>query len=141
MEEQDPALASCSENQGPMILGVSYSLLAVPIITVILRLHLRFGLRHGLNSDDHTILASLVSRLLAPQSSTAIADCSSGRCHNWDRVFDQIGGRRTREAYLVPATGTVTPSIEMEHYRSDLEHRRNWPSQNIGVPLCAEDHR
>lgn len=44
-----------------MVLAVSHLLLAIAIITVILRIHLRFGLRHGIKSDDYTIVASLVS--------------------------------------------------------------------------------
>lgn len=60
MAESVQIPAACSENQGPMLLAVSYSLLTIAIITVILRLYLRLGLRNGINSDDYTILASLV---------------------------------------------------------------------------------
>lgn len=144
MEEKGPdlgRLALCSENQGPMILGVSYSLLAIAIVTVILRLHVRLGLRHGIKSDDYTILASLVSQKSVPQWSPEMADYLSGRCHHWDRVFNQIGRRRTWEAYLVPVFRTIIPSTEMEHHRSNLERRRHRPSENIRVPLCAKDHR
>ncbi len=141
MEEQGLVSASCSENQGPMILGISYSLLAIAIITVILRLHLRFGLRHGIKSDDYTMVASLVSRRSVYRWSMAMADYATGRCHHWNWVFDQIGCRRTREAYLVLAFAPITPDTEMEHHRSDLERYWHRLSKDIGVPLCAEDHR
>ena len=60
MAESEPMSASCNENQGPVILAVSYSLLAIAIMTVILRLHIRCGLRSGLCADDYTIAISLV---------------------------------------------------------------------------------
>lgn len=56
-----PLQASCSDNQGPEILVVSYALLSIAIVVICLRLYLRLGLRHGICSDDYTIVASLVS--------------------------------------------------------------------------------
>ena len=63
MAQLGPSSPSCRDNQGPLILAVSYALLAIAIITVILRLHIRLGLRNGLNADDYTIVASLVSHV------------------------------------------------------------------------------
>lgn len=60
MAEPQSALAPCSDNNGPMILIVSYVLMSTAIIAVVLRLYLRSNLRHGLSSDDYTIAASLV---------------------------------------------------------------------------------
>lgn len=61
MAELGPLQALCTENQGPMILIVSYVLLSLAIVTIGLRLYLRLGLRHGISSDDYVIVASLVS--------------------------------------------------------------------------------
>ena len=53
--------ASCSENRGPMLLAVSYTLLCTAISAVMLRLYVKLGPRNGIKSDDYTIVASLVS--------------------------------------------------------------------------------
>ena len=64
--------ASCSENQGPMLLAVSYTLLCTAITAVLLRLYVKLGLQNGIKSDDYTITASLVSQ----SSSNALFDIS-----------------------------------------------------------------
>ena len=63
MAELGPTSASCSENQGPTILAVSFSLLAIAIITVLLRVHVRISLR-SLSADDYTIFTSVVRSAL-----------------------------------------------------------------------------
>lgn len=141
MERPGPASASCSEDQGPMVLALSYSLLAIAIITVVLRVHFRFGLCNGLSSDDYTMVASVVSRLAIIWSLIAIADHALGRCHHRDRLFDQTGHRRTWKAYLVPASRTGSQSTEMEHHRPNIQHHWHRPSKDFRVPLCSTDHR
>lgn len=60
MSEPMPSQASCDENQGPMLLAVSYVLLCTAITSVVLRLYVKLGLQNGVRSDDYTIVASLV---------------------------------------------------------------------------------
>jgi hypothetical protein len=61
MAELGPLQASCTENRGPMILIISYVLLSIAIVVIGLRLYLRLRLRHGISSDDYTMVASLVN--------------------------------------------------------------------------------
>ena len=61
MSELIPSQASCRENQGPMLLAVSYALLCTAITSVVLRLYVKLGPHNGIRSDDYTIVASLVS--------------------------------------------------------------------------------
>ena len=53
----------CDENQGITGLVFTWLLLAIGIIVVSLRLHVRLGLRHNIGWDDYTAVASLVSTL------------------------------------------------------------------------------
>jgi len=52
-------LATCQDDNGPMLLIIALSFLAVAFIAVF-RLYFRYTLRNGLNADDWTMLASLV---------------------------------------------------------------------------------
>lgn len=62
MSESMPMQASCNENQGPMLLALSYTLLCTAISAVVLRLYVKLRLHNDLGSDDYTIVASLVSQ-------------------------------------------------------------------------------
>lgn len=62
MPEPTPMQASCNENQGPMLLALSWVLLCTAISSVALRLYVKLGLQNGVRSDDYTIIASLVSQ-------------------------------------------------------------------------------
>ena len=62
MSEPMSTQASCNQNQGPMLLSVGWALLFTAIVTVVLRLYVKLGLKNGVRSDDYTILASLVSQ-------------------------------------------------------------------------------
>ena len=55
----------CEENRGASLLILSYTLVAIAIITVVLRVWFRRSLRHGISWDDYFIVASLVSHLLS----------------------------------------------------------------------------
>ena len=45
-----------------MLLSVAYALLFTAIVTILLRLFVKLGLKNGVRSDDYTIVASLVSQ-------------------------------------------------------------------------------
>ncbi|KAL2058496.1 hypothetical protein ABVK25_001224 [Lepraria finkii] len=79
MAEPESALAPCSDNNGPMILIVSYVLMSTAIIAVVLRLYLRSSLRHGLSSDDYTIAASLVVGIIGVGCLTKLVHEGMGR--------------------------------------------------------------
>jgi len=55
------ARSLCEENRGPSLLILAWTLLAVAIIAVGLRIWFRRGLRNGISWDDYFIVASLVS--------------------------------------------------------------------------------
>lgn len=90
MADSVPAhlLLLCGENQGPMLLAVSYSLLAIAIITVLLRLQCRVGLRNGISSDDYTIVASLVSLHVNFQLAIALIDRLTDIRNHWRGKLD-----------------------------------------------------
>ena len=50
------------ENMGPPMLELSWTLAAIAIIIVILRVLTRFKGKHGLRIDDHFMVLSLVSQ-------------------------------------------------------------------------------
>jgi hypothetical protein len=66
------ARLSCEEDRGPPLLILAWTLLAVAIVTVALRIRFRRGLRNGISWDDYFIVASLVStcasKLCSPKS-------------------------------------------------------------------------
>lgn len=86
MAEAHLTSASCTQNQGPIILAVSYCLLAITIVVVSLRIHIRVGLRKGLHADDYTTAASLVSYACFKDPLGASSDRILGRCSYWDRL-------------------------------------------------------
>lgn len=55
------ASAYCDANQAITGLVFTWFLLAIGIIVVSLRLHVRLGPRHNIGWDDYTAVASLVS--------------------------------------------------------------------------------
>ena len=50
-------------NLGPLMLALSWTLAAIAIIIVILRVLTRLKRSHGLRIDDHVMILSLVSRM------------------------------------------------------------------------------
>jgi hypothetical protein len=66
------ARLSCEEDRGPPLLMLAWTLLAVAIVTVALRIRFRRGLRNVISWDDYFIVASLVStcasKLCSPKS-------------------------------------------------------------------------
>ena len=50
------------ENMGPPMLELSWTLAAIAIIIVILRVLIRSKAKHGLRIDDHFMVLSLVSQ-------------------------------------------------------------------------------
>lgn len=65
MAESLSALPVCGENRGPSLLGLTWTLQAVAIIAVALRIWLRSGLHKGISWDDYFIVASLVNTYAA----------------------------------------------------------------------------
>ena len=61
MAESQPILPVCEDNRGPSLLALAWTLQAIAIITVSLRIWLRSGLRNGISWDDYFIVASLVN--------------------------------------------------------------------------------
>lgn len=61
------------ENLGPLILTISWTLAAIAIIIVILRVLTRFKSKHGVRIDDYFMLLSLVrQRRFLPDLTTAL---------------------------------------------------------------------
>lgn len=56
----DMVLATCVEDNGPMLLAVGWALLALAIVFIFLRVLFRHRYGNGLHGDDYTMLASLV---------------------------------------------------------------------------------
>lgn len=54
------------ENLGPLMLAVSWTLAAIAIIIVILRVLTRLVRNHGLRIDDHVMILSLVRQFHLP---------------------------------------------------------------------------
>ena len=71
----DLVLATCVENNGPMLLAIGWALLALALITVLLRVIFRHRYGNGLHADDYTMMASIVRTihctLQSPTPSTA----------------------------------------------------------------------
>ena len=129
-EEKESMLAACSENQGPMILAVSFSLLAIAIIAVLLRLHIRLGLRNGLSADDYTIVASLVSHthsITLPLKNPPNINHPLDRRNHRNQLPRQTRPRRPRSTRLVPLPCPNLPIRKMEHHRPNLQHHRHRP--------------
>ncbi len=141
MAEKGPTPAPCDENQGPMILAVSFSLLATAIIAVLLRLHIRLGLSNGLDADDYTIAASLASHLLGKDPFEKSSDHCSGCCNHRNGFPDQIGRRGTWETHLVFTSRPPVSGSKMEYHRADMQRYRDWTCQNIRYTLRSKDHR
>lgn len=49
-------------NLGPLMLALSWTLAAIAIIVVIIRVLTRFKGKHGIRIDDHVMILSLVSQ-------------------------------------------------------------------------------
>lgn len=56
----DMVLATCLENNGPMLLAIGWALVSLAIIVIFLRVVFRHRYGNGLHGDDYTMLASLV---------------------------------------------------------------------------------
>ena len=56
----DMVLATCLENNGPMLLAIGWALVSLAIIVILLRVVFRHRYGNGLHGDDYTMLASLV---------------------------------------------------------------------------------
>lgn len=138
MAEFGPVQALCLENQGPMILAVSYVLLSLAIVAVGLRLYLRLGLRHGISSDDYVLVASCVSRQ-DPGFLGIITDIFLGRCMRRGWLLDKIRTGRHGTTYLLPVPGTNFASDHVEHHCTDIEHHWDRTCQDLSMPLCASN--
>lgn len=65
------AAANCTEDRGPLLLAVGWTLLGLAVLTVATRIYFRSNLRHGINWDDHFVVASLVSCIMINDTKTA----------------------------------------------------------------------
>ena len=61
MEQPPLSEVYCSDNRGSLLLVLGWTLLAIALATVSLRIYFRLGLRNGISWDDYIIIASLVS--------------------------------------------------------------------------------
>ena len=61
MENESSALPVCKKNRGTLLLRLGWTLQAIAIIVVVLRIWLRRNIRDGISWDDYFIVASLVS--------------------------------------------------------------------------------
>ena len=64
MAENLKDLPTCEENRGPSLLVLSWTLTALAIVTVALRVWFRRKLSHGISWDDYFIVASLVGSIV-----------------------------------------------------------------------------
>ena len=65
-------------NLGPLMLALSWTLAAIAIIIVILRVLVRLKRIHGLRLDDHVMLLSLVSQCYSPSDNGVMLIASQG---------------------------------------------------------------
>ena len=67
------AATNCAQDRGPFLLAVGWILLGLAVLTVATRIYFRSNLRHGINWDDHFVMASLVSCIMINDTKTADA--------------------------------------------------------------------
>lgn len=65
-------------NLGPLMLALSWTLAAIAIIIVILRVLVRLKRTHGLRIDDHVMVLSLVSQCHLPPDHGRMLIASQG---------------------------------------------------------------
>ena len=70
------ALPICQPNRGPSLLTLAWTLQALAIVAVALRIWLRSGLRNGVSWDDYFMVASLVNIYTSKSHSSQTADSS-----------------------------------------------------------------
>lgn len=100
--------AHCAEDRGPLMLAVGWILIGFAILTVATRLYFRSNLRHGINWDDHFVVASLVSCVMVNDAKTADPCIGHWHCR---RFFPyQIGSNGGWETRTVPPHWTDLPS-------------------------------
>ncbi|KAL9603702.1 MAG: hypothetical protein Q9219_001021 [cf. Caloplaca sp. 3 TL-2023] len=58
MQYNEPRPELCHQDDGPLLVGISCTLLGIGLLTVMLRIYFRLGLRHGLHWDDYLIVGS-----------------------------------------------------------------------------------
>lgn len=72
------------ENMGPPMLELSWTLAAIAIIIVILRVLTRLKGKHGLRIDDHFMVLSLVSQCQILSDHETMLNASQGL---WDNQY------------------------------------------------------
>ncbi|KAI4247289.1 MAG: hypothetical protein L6R42_009690, partial [Xanthoria sp. 1 TBL-2021] len=71
--------AHCAEDRGPLMLAVGWILIGFAILTVATRLYFRSNLRHGINWDDHLVVASLVIGIVGGSFLTKLVQTGGGK--------------------------------------------------------------
>ncbi|KAK0508251.1 hypothetical protein JMJ35_009335 [Cladonia borealis] len=104
----------CDENQGITGLVFSWLLLAIGIIVVSLRLHVRLGLRHNIGWDDCTAVVSLMVGIIAAGFFTKMVTSGMGRhvsCLPPQSVISMLEFSAISEAINVTGIGVVKISV------------------------------
>ncbi|KAL9634847.1 MAG: hypothetical protein Q9204_002840 [Flavoplaca sp. TL-2023a] len=73
------AATDCTEDRGPLLLAVGWTLLGLAVLTVATRIYFRSNLRHGINWDDHFVVASLVIGLVGGSLLTKLVHSGGGK--------------------------------------------------------------
>ncbi|KAL9037087.1 MAG: hypothetical protein Q9180_003924 [Flavoplaca navasiana] len=73
------AASDCTEDRGPLLLAVGWTLLGLAVLTVATRIYFRSNLRHGINWDDHFVVASLVIGLVGGSLLTKLVHSGGGK--------------------------------------------------------------
>lgn len=79
MDIMSPSPAYCHEDQGPLLLGICWTLAGLAMLIVTLRIYFRLGLRHGLHSDDYTIAAAMIVGLIGAALLTKLVQAGAGK--------------------------------------------------------------
>ncbi|CAL8577739.1 hypothetical protein XPA_003558 [Xanthoria parietina] len=69
----------CAEDRGPLMLAVGWILIALGILTVSTRIYFRSNLRHGINWDDHFVVASLIIGIVGASFLTKLVQTGGGK--------------------------------------------------------------
>ncbi|KAL8674500.1 MAG: hypothetical protein Q9168_001092 [Polycauliona sp. 1 TL-2023] len=69
----------CAEDRGPLLLAVGWILLVLAILIVATRIYFRSNLRHGINWDDHFVVASLVIGIVGGAFLTKLVQSGGGK--------------------------------------------------------------
>lgn len=104
----DASATLCAEDRGPLMLAVGWILIALGILTVATRIYFRSNLRHGINWDDHFVVASLVSCVMVNHAKKADPCIDHWDCGGFFPY--QIGSNGGWKTHLMPPRRTDLPS-------------------------------